>query len=201
MIRHVVHVEGQRIYMDRQSLAMYLGRSVNTVRARCPIDHHRARKAMYDAIACAELLEKIATRRREPVAERAAPRYIIPVGAEVCPPIAESESPSQSSARRDVLRSLPGPTAVAGDSEDPRPVRAVRHHSTLLTDPRGRAHRDDPPGANMTVTVTRDGQSDTFTAGTVDYEGEMAGDQVAVFDRGPNERRYALALYWIDIQP
>lgn len=52
---------------------------------------------------------------------------------------------------------------------------------------------------NVTVTPAAEGVIETFPATTVDYDGASTADQVAVFDRGPNERRYPLADYWIHI--
>ena len=64
MIRHVVIREGDRMLIDRQTLAKLTGRSVNTIRARCPIERHHRGKALYDAMRCEQILAAIPTRTR-----------------------------------------------------------------------------------------------------------------------------------------
>lgn len=66
MIRHVVVREGDRMLIDRQTLAQLTGRSVNTIRARCPVVGHRDGKALYDAEQVEKILGKIGTRQRKP---------------------------------------------------------------------------------------------------------------------------------------
>jgi hypothetical protein len=55
---------GGRQYFDRHSLSAITGRSVHTIRVRCPIAFHHAGKAMYDMELCMDLLQGIATRQR-----------------------------------------------------------------------------------------------------------------------------------------
>lgn len=62
--RPVVVIAAKRRLVDRHTLAALTGRSVHTIRARCPIAEHRNGKALYDMDACEELLGDIATRRR-----------------------------------------------------------------------------------------------------------------------------------------
>lgn len=51
--------------MDREALATWLGRSVHTVRARCPVhSYDPVGRALYDAHACAALLDRIPQRAR-----------------------------------------------------------------------------------------------------------------------------------------
>src|SRR5690606_187887 len=64
MIRHVVVHEGERMLIDRQTLAQLTGRSEHTIRARCPIERHERGKALYDAMRCEEILNRIPTRTR-----------------------------------------------------------------------------------------------------------------------------------------
>jgi hypothetical protein len=64
MITHHVVREDGRILVDRATLAALVGRSVNTIRARCPIDRHGIDdagrlRAMYDLDQCEALLGSI----------------------------------------------------------------------------------------------------------------------------------------------
>lgn len=63
MIRHIVEYEYGRTLLDRQTLAMLSGRSVNTIRAKCSVVEYRDGKALYDMEQCATILD--ATRARE----------------------------------------------------------------------------------------------------------------------------------------
>ncbi|OQO89918.1 hypothetical protein B1813_18940 [Saccharomonospora piscinae] len=64
MIRHVVVYEGKRALLDRQTLAVLTGRSVHTIRARCPVERHHDGKALYDMDRCKAILDAIPTRTR-----------------------------------------------------------------------------------------------------------------------------------------
>lgn len=64
MTRHVVIVEKRRTLIDRQTLAHLTGRSVHTIRAKCPIVTHRRGKALYDADQCEQILNDTPTRQR-----------------------------------------------------------------------------------------------------------------------------------------
>lgn len=66
MIRPVVIFEKDRVLIDRQTLATLSGRSIHTVRARCPIAEHRDGRALYDSELCEAILAAIPTRRRTP---------------------------------------------------------------------------------------------------------------------------------------
>lgn len=61
----VVRQEGP-VLLDREALAQWTKRSVNTIRARCrPVDYDGADgRALYDAEACVQVLALIPTRRR-----------------------------------------------------------------------------------------------------------------------------------------
>lgn len=72
MIRHVVVYSEGRALVDRQTLAALTGRSVHTIRARCPIVGHEDGKALYDALVCEEMLAAIATRRPRARVDQAA---------------------------------------------------------------------------------------------------------------------------------
>ena len=55
------------IALDRQAVAVWLERSERTIREHCQvIGYDRQGRALYDAEACAETLETVPTRRREP---------------------------------------------------------------------------------------------------------------------------------------
>jgi hypothetical protein len=64
--------ERERTLIDRQTLAHLAGRSVHTVRARCPIAEHRAGRALYDMEQAAAILGRIPTRRRHTAVGQAA---------------------------------------------------------------------------------------------------------------------------------
>jgi hypothetical protein len=63
-IKPVVIHQKTRTLVDRRSLAQILERSVNTIRAHCPIAEYRNGRALYDAHHCGEILNGITTRRR-----------------------------------------------------------------------------------------------------------------------------------------
>ena len=68
MIRHIVlDVEG-RAWVDRQTLAYLTKRSVQTIRAKCPIAGHHDGKALYDMDECEAILKAIPTRQRDQAA-------------------------------------------------------------------------------------------------------------------------------------
>lgn len=53
------------VLVDRQTLALVTGRSVNTIRARCEVvEHHRDGRALYDLNQAEQVLAAIPTRRR-----------------------------------------------------------------------------------------------------------------------------------------
>ncbi|MCP2261072.1 hypothetical protein LX15_004792 [Streptoalloteichus tenebrarius] len=57
--------EGGRVLVDRVTLARISGRSVHTIRARCPIEfRHRDGRPLYDAARCRAILDGIPERRR-----------------------------------------------------------------------------------------------------------------------------------------
>jgi len=65
-VRSVIIHEPGRTLIDRQSLALLSGRSVNTIRARCEVVDHRVGRALYDMERAAAVLAAIPTRRRRP---------------------------------------------------------------------------------------------------------------------------------------
>lgn len=67
----VVYREG-RALLDRQTMADMAGRSVHTVRAKCPIAEHHLGRAMYDMEACLSILDKVSTRRPRAAVDQAA---------------------------------------------------------------------------------------------------------------------------------
>jgi hypothetical protein len=60
----IVHLPGGRSLVDRQTLALVTGRSVNTIRARCEVTEHRDGRALYDLDQAQAVLAAIPTRRR-----------------------------------------------------------------------------------------------------------------------------------------
>lgn len=62
-MKHIVIYESDRTLMDRRTLAMLSGRSVHTIRAKCPVVTHRRGRALYDMEQCAAILETVETRR------------------------------------------------------------------------------------------------------------------------------------------
>lgn len=62
MKRHVVIYEQDRTLMDRRTFAELSGRSVHTVRMKCPVAEHRGGRALYDMEQCAAILEGVPTR-------------------------------------------------------------------------------------------------------------------------------------------
>lgn len=63
MKRHVVIYEQDRTLMDRQTLALLSGRSVHTIRAKCPVVKHKRGRALYDMEQCAAILADTPTRQ------------------------------------------------------------------------------------------------------------------------------------------
>lgn len=66
---HVFRVpQPGRALVDRQTLAYMSGRSVHTIRSRCPVDSHTEhdgrRRPLYDLYHCVALLEGIPIRNR-----------------------------------------------------------------------------------------------------------------------------------------
>lgn len=64
MINHVVAYADGKALIDRQSMAMLTGRSVHTIRLRCPVAEYRDGKALYDIDVCEDILNKLPIRRR-----------------------------------------------------------------------------------------------------------------------------------------
>lgn len=60
---HIVDITPERALVDRQTLARLTGRSVHTIRLRCPVAEYRNRRALYDVGACEQILKQIPTRR------------------------------------------------------------------------------------------------------------------------------------------
>jgi hypothetical protein len=58
--------------LDRQTMAHVSGRSVHTVRAKCPVAEHHLGRAMYAMEECLKLLDKIPTRRARTAVDQAA---------------------------------------------------------------------------------------------------------------------------------
>jgi hypothetical protein len=56
--------QGRAPLVDRQTLALVLGRSVHTIRLRCPVAEHRGGRALYDLDQAEAVLNAIPTRRR-----------------------------------------------------------------------------------------------------------------------------------------
>ena len=50
--------------LDRQTMAHMAGRSVHTVRAKCPVAEHHLGRAMYAMEECLKILNAIPTRQR-----------------------------------------------------------------------------------------------------------------------------------------
>lgn len=61
----IIHEPG-RTLIDRQSLALLTGRSVNTIRARCEVVEHQDGRALYDMERAAAVLAATPTRRKRP---------------------------------------------------------------------------------------------------------------------------------------
>lgn len=64
MTRHIVVYEPGRTLVDRQTLAQLTGRSVHTIRLRCPVAEYRDGKALYDIDQCEAHLAKLQVRKR-----------------------------------------------------------------------------------------------------------------------------------------
>lgn len=64
MITHIVVHLPDRSLMDRRTLAMWLGRSEETIRDRCQVVEYRQGRAMYDVDEATEALANV--RRRRP---------------------------------------------------------------------------------------------------------------------------------------
>lgn len=63
MINHiVVHLPDQSL-VDRQTLAMLIGRSEETIRRRVPVVEYRQGKALYDMDAATDILSRVPARR------------------------------------------------------------------------------------------------------------------------------------------
>jgi hypothetical protein len=62
-MRHVILYEKDRTLIDRQTFAKLTGRSVHTIRLRCPVAEYRDGRALYDMDACEKILKDIPTRR------------------------------------------------------------------------------------------------------------------------------------------
>jgi hypothetical protein len=58
--------KGSRPLADREALAELTGRSVHTIRARCTVADRdrRTGRALYDVLACVEMLRSVPTRKR-----------------------------------------------------------------------------------------------------------------------------------------
>lgn len=63
----VVYRDGVAL-LDRQSMAHISGRSVHTIRAKCPIAEHHLGRAMYAMEECLAILGEVPTRQRETAA-------------------------------------------------------------------------------------------------------------------------------------
>jgi hypothetical protein len=63
--------EENRVLIDRQTLAKLTGRSVHTIRAKCPVAGHRQGKAVYDMDECDDILNAVPTRRPRKVSSAA----------------------------------------------------------------------------------------------------------------------------------
>lgn len=50
-------------YLDRHSLAALIGRSVETIRRRCPVAFYYGGKAVYHLTDCERILDRIPARR------------------------------------------------------------------------------------------------------------------------------------------
>jgi hypothetical protein len=70
-MRHVIIYEPGRVLIDRQTLARLTGRSVHTIRARCPVAAHRDGRALYDMDQAEAILGSLATRRPRRVLDQA----------------------------------------------------------------------------------------------------------------------------------
>lgn len=65
-MKPLVVYEKERTLIDRQTLALLTGRSIHTIRARCPIATHQDGRALYDMEQTAAILEAIPTRQKRP---------------------------------------------------------------------------------------------------------------------------------------
>jgi hypothetical protein len=63
VINHIVVHLPDRSLVDRQTLAMLIGRSEETIRRRVPVVEYRQGKALYDMDAATEALSRIRRRR------------------------------------------------------------------------------------------------------------------------------------------
>ena len=61
----IVRYTDGRALVDRRTLARLSGRSVHTIRARCPVTQHHDGRALYDAEQCRQILAEITPRRRQ----------------------------------------------------------------------------------------------------------------------------------------
>lgn len=60
----IVMAKRGTVLVDREALAMVTGRSIHTIRLRCPVAGYRAGRALYDLEREVERLAAIRTRRR-----------------------------------------------------------------------------------------------------------------------------------------
>jgi hypothetical protein len=60
----IYRTDGRAPLVDRQTLALVTGRSVNTIRARCTVAEHRDGRALYDLDQAEAVLNATPTRRR-----------------------------------------------------------------------------------------------------------------------------------------
>lgn len=63
MINHIVVHLPDRSLVDRQTLAMLIGRSEETIRRRVPVVEYRQGKALYDMDAASAILDRVPARR------------------------------------------------------------------------------------------------------------------------------------------
>ncbi len=64
MINHIVVKRGDKALIDRQTMAKLTGRSVHTIRFRCPVAEYVDGKALYDIDVCEPILAAIPVRKR-----------------------------------------------------------------------------------------------------------------------------------------
>lgn len=70
-MNHVVDITPDRALIDRQTYARLSGRSIHTIRLRCPVAEYRNGRALYDMEACEKVLSMIPTRTRRERSEAA----------------------------------------------------------------------------------------------------------------------------------
>ena len=64
MINHVIVYREGHALIDRQTMAKLTGRSVHTIRFRCPVAEYVEGKALYDIDVCEDILNKLPIRKR-----------------------------------------------------------------------------------------------------------------------------------------